>query len=302
MGAANLISIVIPVYNGEKFIGKAIESCFEQTEQNGWEIIVVDDGSTDGTASAVEPFLRDTRVKLFSQENKGLPAARNAGIVNSSGDHIAFLDADDFYLPHTMKFFQEASRSASDSVAMFYCDYLQVSSDGETTNAVKVKPPMKRPDLHLQFLLPKLYPILPSTTLVRKNVIDDVGLFDERFLRCQDLQFFTRISEKYDLGKLDFFSSGRRMHENQSTKDRQSIIFWREEFNLEYLRRHDFCYFCSTHDRVEQAKLAEHFGDLMMKAPEPMIRTATYLYQLSLAMKPSENVRSKLDRLQIKKQ
>ncbi|MCG8343734.1 MAG: glycosyltransferase [Chlorobiales bacterium] len=302
MGTKNLISIVMPVYNGERFVGKAIESCLHQSDERRWELIVVDDGSTDNSLQIVENYLADTRVKLVSQENKGAAAARNNGIRSSSGNYVAFLDADDCYLPHTIKNFHAACDNVRESVALFYCNYLRIDQDGETTARITVKPPMKRPELHLQFLFPILNPILVSSTLVRKDVLDKTGMFDERFARYQGLQLFARIAERYEIAKLDFFSTGRRMHENQVTKDRRHVIFWCEEYTLEYLKRHDFCYFCNTHDRSQQAKIAEDYGDRMMKEPEPMIRTAAYLYELSLSMDPKEHVQVKLDKLQENKE
>lgn len=304
MGAKNLISIIMPVYNGERFIGESIESCLQQSEQQGWELVIVNDGSTDSTMQVVEKYLGDPRIKLVDQENKGVSAARNIGIKNSSGNHVAFLDADDCYLPHTVSNFSKAAERVCErkSVGMFYCNYLRINEQGETVAALRVKPPMKRPDLHVQFLLPILNPILVSSTLVKREILDQIGMFDERFRSYEGLQLFARIAERYDIAKLDVFSTGRRVHSEQMTKDRSTIIHWREEYNLEYLKRHDFCYFCTTHDRSKQARQAEHFGDLLMKEAEPMPRTAAYLYELSLSMDPKEHVQVKLDELQENKE
>ncbi|MCG8343736.1 MAG: glycosyltransferase [Chlorobiales bacterium] len=208
MASKNLISIIIPVYNGERFIGKAIESCLHQSEKQGWEAIVVNDGSTDNSQQVVENYLDDPRIKLIVHEkNKGLPSARNTGIRNSSGNYVSFLDADDCYLPHTIKNVLTAGDIAKNrqSVAMFYCNYLRINERGETTALVRVKPPMKRPELHLQFLLPKLLLMIPSTTFVRRDALERVGMFDERFLRCEDIQLFARIVERYDYSKTELF-------------------------------------------------------------------------------------------------
>lgn len=108
MDAKNMISIIMPVYNGDRYIGQAIESCLRQSERERWELIIVNDGSTDDTARVIEPYLEDKRVKLVSQDNKGVSAARNRAIAHSRGNYIAFLDADDYYLPHTIKNYLEA--------------------------------------------------------------------------------------------------------------------------------------------------------------------------------------------------
>ena len=88
-----MISIVIPLYNKEKQIVAALQKVFEQTYQD-FEVIIVDDGSTDGSISEVNKF-SDSRVRLISQENAGVSMARNKGIENAKGKYIAFLDADD---------------------------------------------------------------------------------------------------------------------------------------------------------------------------------------------------------------
>lgn len=99
------VSIIIPTYNREQYIVEALESALAQTYPN-LEIIVVDDGSKDGTRSAIEPFLSDQsgrRVACFYQENKGVSAARNLGIQKAKGDYLLFLDSDDIAQPNLVE-------------------------------------------------------------------------------------------------------------------------------------------------------------------------------------------------------
>ena len=94
-----LISIIMPAYNAGKYIKESIESVFNQTYQN-WELIIIDDGSTDNTSEVVQPFLiKDRRIQYYLQENGKQGKARNAGIKRSKGNLIAFLDADDVWMP-----------------------------------------------------------------------------------------------------------------------------------------------------------------------------------------------------------
>src|SRR5262249_61710555 len=96
--AADLVSIIMPAYNAGKYIADSIQSVLAQTYSD-WELIVVDDGSTDNTATVVQQFVtRDSRIKYFFQENGRLGKARNTGIKNASGSLIAFLDSDDLWL------------------------------------------------------------------------------------------------------------------------------------------------------------------------------------------------------------
>ncbi len=91
-----LVSVVIPVYNGDRFIGQAIESVLSQT-YSPLEIIVIDDGSTDQTEQALAPYLH--QIQYLTQPNQGSAAARNSGLCVATGELIAFLDADDFFFP-----------------------------------------------------------------------------------------------------------------------------------------------------------------------------------------------------------
>lgn len=91
-----LVSIIIPLYNKRPYVKRAIQSVQQQT-LNNWELIIVDDGSTDGSVNEIPQ--NDPRIRLFQQENKGPGAARNAGLARAKGKYVAFLDADDEYLP-----------------------------------------------------------------------------------------------------------------------------------------------------------------------------------------------------------
>ena len=91
-----MFSVIIPVYNGEKFIDNAIESVFAQT-CNDWELVIVDDGSKDDTLSVLQKYESDPRVHIVSQPNAGVSAARNTAASHASGSHLAFLDADDVW-------------------------------------------------------------------------------------------------------------------------------------------------------------------------------------------------------------
>ena len=90
------ISVIIPAYNSEKYIGKSIESVQTQLFQN-WELIVVDDGSKDNTFNVAESYAnRDNRIRVIHQENAGPGIARNTGIAAANGDYIVFIDSDDY--------------------------------------------------------------------------------------------------------------------------------------------------------------------------------------------------------------
>jgi glycosyltransferase involved in cell wall biosynthesis len=93
-GDANLVSIIVPAYNAEHFIVDTLNSVIKQSYSN-WELIIINDGSTDATALKVEPFLKDSRIQIHSKTNEGVSKTRNIGIALAKGNYIAFLDADD---------------------------------------------------------------------------------------------------------------------------------------------------------------------------------------------------------------
>ncbi|HOC40486.1 MAG TPA: glycosyltransferase family A protein, partial [Bacteroidales bacterium] len=96
-----LVSIIIPVYNGEKYISDTIQSVIDQTYKN-WELIIVDDGSTDNTAEIVKQF-NDSRISYIKKNNTGVSDTRNVGAMISKGEILSFLDADDIWLPENLE-------------------------------------------------------------------------------------------------------------------------------------------------------------------------------------------------------
>ena len=93
-----LISVVIPTFNRKSSISHAVNSVIHQDYKN-WELLIVDDGSNDGTGTLLEPFLQDSRISYFYQNNQGVSAARNAGALQSKGNYLIFLDSDDVFFP-----------------------------------------------------------------------------------------------------------------------------------------------------------------------------------------------------------
>ena len=128
MNALPLISIILPVYNGESFVANAIESVMYQTYP-GWELLIVDDGSTDGTAGICDASASsDDRIRVFHQSNGGVNTARAKGIDNSSGDYFVFLDADDTLPEDSL---QRALDCMSDDVSILAEGYGDMDLDNE---------------------------------------------------------------------------------------------------------------------------------------------------------------------------
>jgi len=124
------ISVIIPAYNVEKYIEKTLKSLMDQTFKD-FEAIVINDGSTDNTEKIIKEVLQDTEFqwKLINQENQGVSAARNRGIIESKGEYISFLDADDYYHPTFLeKMYNKAKEKDYDAV---FCNYALVTEKGK---------------------------------------------------------------------------------------------------------------------------------------------------------------------------
>ena len=138
-----MFSVIIPVYNGEKFVADAIQSVLAQTVKD-WELIVVNDGSRDGTQAVLGRFSDDPRIHILQQANGGVSAARNAGIAAARGEYLTLLDADDLWYPDCLETFQRMIASYPQAV-MFGCAYdinLQNGGHTDTTGYFQDKPEM----------------------------------------------------------------------------------------------------------------------------------------------------------------
>lgn len=172
------ISVIIPVYNGERFLREALTSVAEQTVGVA-EIVVVDDGSTDGSAAIAESF---PGVTLIRQDNRGVSAARNSGLVAISGSLVAFLDADDVWLPAKLG---RQIETLDEGVGLVTTLHRHLVEPG-----VDVPPWMQR-----VIARDGESGGIPSTWLVRREAFQQVGLFDEAMRFGEDLDWLARASD-----------------------------------------------------------------------------------------------------------
>lgn len=171
------VSVIIPVFNGERTIARAIESVFAQCYKGEIEIVVVNDGSTDGTASVLERYAG--RILVVTQENRGLANARNAGVRASSGELIAFLDADDEWLSEKLAV-QVPLLMEHPDAAMVYSDAVQIDSSGNQVYDSYIPADQCRAPT-LAEMLSDSWNILPSSLLQRRGTFDNIGGFCEDF-------------------------------------------------------------------------------------------------------------------------
>jgi glycosyltransferase involved in cell wall biosynthesis len=190
------ISVIIPAYNSEAYLTEAIESVLAQTFP-GLELIVVDDGSTDGTATVAHRF-SDPRVKYHYQPNRGPSAARNRGIRLSVGEFLCFLDADDLLEPAKLEKQLDYLLARPDSEIVF-CDWLSVDVAGKVIQGFSYQGEGNLFDALLQS---NKFPI--HAPLVRRRVLDRVGFFDESLMAMEDWDLWLRVAENDVLfGRID---------------------------------------------------------------------------------------------------
>jgi glycosyltransferase involved in cell wall biosynthesis len=188
---APLISIVVPAYNAERTILETIASVQQQTFSD-FEIIIINDGSTDRTLELVQE-IQDERVKIFSYENGGLPVARNRGISHAKGEFIAFIDADDMWTSDKLEL-QLARLQQYPEAGVAYSWSRFVNEQGELSYAVD--------DRHIEGnvyekLLLNNFLNNGSSLLVRREAIDSAGEFDPTLKSCEDWDFYLRLAAKW---------------------------------------------------------------------------------------------------------
>jgi glycosyltransferase involved in cell wall biosynthesis len=189
-------SIVIPVYNKEKFVGKTLKSVLEQTCTD-FEIIIINDGSTDNSESVIQTF-KDDRIHYFSKENGGVAVARNFGIEKAKSDFICFLDADDLWHPKflaTMKSFIE--RLPEEKV--FACA-IEIETEHKIIPANYSITP-KKPFEIVDFFdaSQKECVLWTSSVAIHKSVFENVGHFDTQIIKGEDTELWIRIGLHYPI-------------------------------------------------------------------------------------------------------
>jgi glycosyltransferase involved in cell wall biosynthesis len=184
------ISVIIPAYNAEPYIRTAIESCLSQTYPPH-EIVVVDDGSTDATAAVAESFPPPVRVIRLA-ENMGLPTARNRGVQASTGDWLAFLDADDWFLPQKLEL-QRRCALENEKIVLIYNAFRIVTLDGSETAGRFFSPKELLPMLRYRNRLNA------SSVMLRRDAFESVGGFDPGLRAAEDWDMWLRIAARYSV-------------------------------------------------------------------------------------------------------
>jgi len=208
------VSVVIPTYNCARYIAETLESVLRQSLRPH-EIIVVDDGSTDDPQRVLEQY-RDRIIYIY-QENAGEPAARNTGIRQARGDFIAFLDADDLWLPDKLKFQMDYFEKHPE-VALVYSDMKLFDETGIVHESVKEWLKMSPPSGYVfrELFAETLFG--SGTVILRKACVERVGFFDEAFLVGSDYEMWLRMARHFKFGYVDKPLLMYRHHATMATR------------------------------------------------------------------------------------
>lgn len=192
-----LVSVIIPNYNYAEYLINAIDSVLAQ-DYEPLEVIVVDDGSTDNSREILRSY--KSRIKTVEIENSGAPTARNFGFIKAEGSYIAYLDADDYWLPD--KISCQMQRLRETKAELVYCRMLVVDSiteaEGESTES-------REGNFRNEFLFhPGHTPFPPSTVLMTRELVAKAGLWDSTFKSpAEDFDYFRRCAKYTDFVVVD---------------------------------------------------------------------------------------------------
>lgn len=212
--SAPLVSVIIPAFNSANYIVDTINSVLQQSMQD-FEIIVVDDGSTDQLKEVLAPFIADKQIVYIAQVNRGVSAARNHGYKKSRGQYIAFLDADDVWLTDNLEV--RLNKFKSGDFGLVHADAFVI--DGHSSKLPQILSGKEGNLLDDMLAWDGTQVPGPSSILVKREVLDVIGLFDEELSTSADQDFFIRVAVRYKIGRVDKPTWMYRIHGNNMHKN-----------------------------------------------------------------------------------
>lgn len=275
-----LVSVIIPTYNQQRYLEKALLSVFAQTYKD-YELIVVDDGSTTSATENVCKRYKD-RLVYLRQNNSGQARARNLGISQSHGEYLAFLDDDDIWLPEKIQkqvscFTQLNAKNIN--AGLVYTGHQYITEDDSVINNILYKSSGNNyaKMIFIDFIG------TPSSVMVPRSVINDVGLFDENLNNTEDYDLWLRIGKKYDIYSINEFLTKYRKRANSVSKNVALKVFNVDKV-LEKILRDDLLMDSAT--RIKLAKQYKKNAAIRYKNA-----AYNYLFQKSDAKKFREFIK-----------
>lgn len=217
-----LISIIIPTFNRSQVLLRAINSVLNQTHKD-FELIIIDDGSTDQTYDLLLALINDEKIKYFKSENSGVSAARNLGVKHSVGEYITFLDSDDEWLPHKL-FDQINFLKLETEHRIVFGEEIWIRN-GVRVNQKKIH--QKSGGSIFKECVQQCF-IAPSSVLMERSLFLEMNGFNEEFLVCEDYDLWLRISSLYKIGFIPHpIITKHGGHDDQLSTKFVAMDFWR---------------------------------------------------------------------------
>ena len=195
MNMSDCVSIIMPAYNSSAFIEESIKSVLAQTYAH-WELIIIDDGSTDATEEVVRPYLKDNvKILYFKQENRGQAITRNKGIEVSKGPFLAFLDSDDYWLPNTLEILVETIKK--EEVDFVFCSFSRLVNGQILDEPLSEFPAGKISSLQMMAILRLYNPLVIHGVLTYRAHVAQVGGFEisPMLMNCsEDYSLWIRLA------------------------------------------------------------------------------------------------------------
>ncbi len=249
-----LVSVVLPTYNYARYLPESVGSVLSQTYPH-YEVIVVDDGSTDNTKDVLNPFMQ--RIKYIKlEQNKGLPVARNTGIQSARGKYIAFIDADDFWLPEKLQTeieYFDKQRNAG----MVYSKHVNIDENGRVIDA-DVKKRLPSGNIFIQLFSEQNF-VIASSVVVRKNVFETTGLFDEQLVNCQDWDMWLRIAFYFNIAGINKTLVKYRHNPHSLSKNRNNVLKY-QKIIIDKMYNSFKDKENGLHEKLYKKRLASHYA------------------------------------------
>jgi len=249
-----LVSVVLPTYNYARFLPESVGSVLSQTYAH-YEVIVVDDGSTDNTKDVLNPCMQKIRyIKL--EQNKGLPIARNTGIRSARGEYIAFIDADDIWLPEKLQTDIEYF-DKQQNAGMVYSKQVNIDEHGGVIDA-DVKKRLPSGNIFIQLFSEQNF-VISSSVVVRKNVFETTGLFDEQLVNCQDWDMWLRIAFYFNVTGINKTLVKYRHNPHSLSKNRNNVLKY-QKIIIDKMYNNFKDKENGIHEKLYKKRLASHYA------------------------------------------
>jgi glycosyltransferase involved in cell wall biosynthesis len=288
IGQMATVDIIIPAFNAAKYLPAALESVSSQTFED-WQILLVDDGSTDNTAEVVAPFLDrfGSKIRFIRQNNRGLPAARNVAIQASTAEFLALLDADDVWLPcrlsESLKAFAERPQ-----VGLAYGLVTHIDQEGRLGGTFEGNRRNAEGRIAPYIYMRKVELPCPTVTF-RRRCIDEVGIFDETMRATEDRDLWLRIALRYEVAFVPKVIAYYRLSPNSMSADSQRML----KAQLHFIRKHYGAEGCGLRSRqIAWARVYKQQAETLKRRNQPWNALTSSLRAVALYPLDMDNLRT----------